>query len=181
MVHVLHRGVTAHKASEPSAVRIVDHVDQQHLFPASFQPVVGTGVPLHQLAKTLRRGRHSWIFSTRYLCARHSLAPIIHCRTVSRLTSISCFLAKYSAASVRPEFPVHRLQQNRYCLLFRVGTDLAVGRKSSQRVRHDFVATAFQLPQQPPHVPFRDPQFCCCLLLGGRHRSGSQEARRRSQ
>ena len=91
------------------------------------------------------------------------------------------FLGQILRSQRRPEFPVHRLQQNRYCLLFRVGTDLAVGRKSSQRVSHDFVATAFQLPQQAPHVPFRDPQFCCCLLLGGRHRSGSQEARRRSQ
>src|ERR1039458_9177281 len=50
----------------------------------------------------LRRGRHSWTFSKRCVRARHNLAPIIHCRTVSRLTSISCFLARYSAASVGP-------------------------------------------------------------------------------
>src|ERR1017187_4328258 len=50
----------------------------------------------------LRRGRHSCTFSTRCLRGRHNLAPIIHCRTVSRLTSISCFLARYSAASVGP-------------------------------------------------------------------------------
>src|SRR6266446_8874401 len=52
--------------------------------------------------KRLRRGRHSWIFSTRCFRARHSLAPIIHCRTVSRLTSMSCFFARYSDASVGP-------------------------------------------------------------------------------
>src|SRR6266542_5652 len=52
--------------------------------------------------KRLRRGRHSWIFSTCCFRARHSLAPIIHCRTVSRLASMSCFLARYSAASVGP-------------------------------------------------------------------------------
>src|SRR2546423_14074501 len=34
--------------------------------------------------------------------AFHNLAPIIHCRTVSRLTAMSCFLAKYSEASVGP-------------------------------------------------------------------------------
>src|SRR5580698_5769134 len=52
--------------------------------------------------KRLRRGRHSWIFSMRCLRARHSLASSIHCRTVSRLTSIPCFLARYSDASVGP-------------------------------------------------------------------------------
>src|ERR1700730_14135297 len=52
--------------------------------------------------KRLRRGRHSWIFSTLCLRARHSFAWIIHCRAVSRLTSMSCFLAKYSDASVGP-------------------------------------------------------------------------------
>src|ERR1022692_1876813 len=50
----------------------------------------------------LRRGRHSCTFSTRCLRGRHNLAPIIHCRTVSRLTAMSCFLAKYSEASVGP-------------------------------------------------------------------------------
>src|SRR5215472_15141604 len=51
VVHVLHRGVTAHKTCEPPAGRIVDHVDQQHLFPATFQPVVTARVQLHQLSE----------------------------------------------------------------------------------------------------------------------------------
>src|ERR1039457_1735227 len=54
------------------------------------------------LPNRLRRRRHSCTFSTRRLPGRAHLAPLIHCRTVSRLTSISCFLARYSAASVGP-------------------------------------------------------------------------------
>jgi hypothetical protein len=48
----------------------------------------------------LRRGRHSWIFSTRAFRARHNLASIIQRRTVSRLTSMPWCLARYSEASV---------------------------------------------------------------------------------
>src|ERR1017187_1754656 len=52
--------------------------------------------------KRLRRGRHSWIFSTRCFPGRHSFALVIHSRTVSRLTSMPCFLPRYSEASVGP-------------------------------------------------------------------------------
>src|ERR1019366_1085135 len=51
-VHVLHGGVAGHKSREPPAGRIVDHVDQQNLFPAPFQPVVRARIPLHQFAKS---------------------------------------------------------------------------------------------------------------------------------
>src|ERR1700733_9935434 len=50
--HVFRRRVAAHKASEPPAGRIVNHVDQQDLCPASFQPIMVAGVPLHQFSKT---------------------------------------------------------------------------------------------------------------------------------
>ena len=33
-------------------------------------------------------------------------------------------------------------------------------------VSYDLVSAPLQLPRQPPHVPFRYPQFLGCLLLG---------------
>src|ERR1019366_3172756 len=51
-VLVLHRRVAVHKARQPGARRIVDHIDQQDLLPTSFQPVVVARVPLHQLSHT---------------------------------------------------------------------------------------------------------------------------------
>src|SRR5579872_1085099 len=50
----------------------------------------------------LRRGRQVWTSLIFAFFPRHSLARIIHCRTVSLLASIPCFFSKYSAASVGP-------------------------------------------------------------------------------
>src|SRR6202162_2432972 len=50
----------------------------------------------------LRRGRQVWTCLTFSFFPRHSLARIIHCRTVSLLTSRPCLLSKYSAANVGP-------------------------------------------------------------------------------
>ena len=47
----------------------------------------------------LRRGRQACTFFTFSAFARHSLPRIIHCRTVSLLASMPCFLPKYSAAT----------------------------------------------------------------------------------
>src|ERR1035438_6380624 len=52
--------------------------------------------------KRLRRGRQQCTCLTFSLLARHSLPRIIHCRTVSLLASIPCFLSRYSAAKVGP-------------------------------------------------------------------------------
>src|ERR1017187_8348750 len=112
----------------------------------------------------LRRKRHSWISATCCFRPRHSLASIIHRRTVSRLTSMACFLLRYSDASVG-QIPGTPPRQDRHRLPFGIRTDLAVGGKSPQAVRHHLVATPLQFPQQTPHVSFRDSQFCGCLLL----------------
>jgi hypothetical protein len=45
-------------------------------------------------------------------------------------------------------------------------TDLAVGGKASQPVRHRLVATPLQRPQQSPHVAFREAQLIDRLRLG---------------
>ena len=50
----------------------------------------------------LRRGRHTRIVLIFSRFARHSFARIIHCRTVSLLTSMLCFFARYSLAKVGP-------------------------------------------------------------------------------
>src|SRR5215472_18695061 len=50
----------------------------------------------------LRRGRQGCTCGTLAFFPHHSLARIIHCRTVSLLASILCFWANCSAASVGP-------------------------------------------------------------------------------
>ncbi len=52
--------------------------------------------------KRLRRGRHRCGCSTFSSLARHNFPWIIHCRTVSLLALIPCFLRRYSAANVGP-------------------------------------------------------------------------------
>src|ERR1700747_428380 len=50
LLEVLLRGVVAHETSRQLRASIVDHPNQVELPPPSFQPVMFTGVPLHQLA-----------------------------------------------------------------------------------------------------------------------------------
>jgi hypothetical protein len=166
VVHVLHRGVTAHKASEPSAGRIVDHVDQQDLFPATLQPVVIAGVPLHQLPEaTAPRSPFMHLLDT--LLPRppqlRSDHPLPH-RLPAHVDFV--LLRQVLRCQCWPEPAIHRLRKNGHRLSFGIGTQLTVGRQPSQPVSHDLVSAPLQFPQQPSHVPFCYPQLFGCLLLG---------------
>ena len=132
-VHVLHRRVAGHKASEPPAGRIVDHVDQQDLFPASFQPVVIAGVPLHQLAKTAAPRTPFMDLLDPLLPRSPQLGldhPLPH-RLPAHLNFV--FLGQVLRGQRRPESPIHRPARESLPPPVRVSAaDLAVGRKSSQ-------------------------------------------------
>ena len=128
--------------------------------PASFQPVMIAGVPLHHLPKPA---------PPRPPCGPpHLLLPspatawprIIHFRTVSLLASISCFFPN-TPPPTSDRIPVHRCRQDLHCLA-RSSLRSSVRRPSPQPVDYGFVPTLLQPVQQSSHLPYAQPQF-----LGG--------------
>jgi len=163
--HVLFGRIVTHKTREQSAGRIVDHRDQVQLLSTPLQPIVLTGVPLHQLSQPAPpRPPDMHLLDLLFLRPPQLAAdhPLPH-RLFARLDPV--FLTQVLRRQRRPEPFVHRRRQNLHRLPLDALFDLPVRRLPAQSVDHRLVAPFFQCVQQPLHLPNAHPQLLACINL----------------
>ena len=164
-LHVLFGRIMPHEARQQPARRIVYHCDQVKFLAAPFQPVVLTGVPLHQLPKTAAAWSpsmhllHLLRLGAPQLASHH---PLPH-RLLTRLNPMFGPQVLRRQGRSKASIDIRRQQLHRF-LLGRLG-DPPLRWFSTQSVDHHLVATSLQRQQQPLHVTSGHPQLLTGFAL----------------